>query len=131
MFAGDSAIAAWVRKTASFFEFSLCLSRACLDKMIVYIYKWLKNAVFRRDRRANASTPTAQRSSTGGWGRMLAEAINREALTSSEIWSGRLGFGRSNRRFGFRPRQCRRISKETFILTAPVQASTSYAQKTL
>jgi hypothetical protein len=37
-----------VRKTASFFEFSLCLSRACLGKMIVFIYKWLKNAVFRR-----------------------------------------------------------------------------------
>jgi hypothetical protein len=30
-----------VRKT-SFFEFSLCLSRACLGKMIVFIYKWLK-----------------------------------------------------------------------------------------
>jgi hypothetical protein len=37
-----------VRKTASFFEFSLCLSRACLGKMIVFIYKWLKSAVFRR-----------------------------------------------------------------------------------
>jgi hypothetical protein len=37
-----------VRKTASFFEFFLCLSRACLGKMIVLIYKWLKNAVFRR-----------------------------------------------------------------------------------
>jgi hypothetical protein len=37
-----------VRKTASFFEFSLCLSRACLGKMFVFIYKWLKNAVFRR-----------------------------------------------------------------------------------
>eukprot|EP01046_Picozoa_sp_COSAG06_P069038 COSAG06_NODE_18640_length_876_cov_1.021879_1_plen_68_part_10 len=37
-----------VRKTASFFEFSLCMSRACLGKMIVFIYKWLKNAVFRR-----------------------------------------------------------------------------------
>jgi hypothetical protein len=35
-----------VRKTASFLEFSLCLSRACLGKMIVFIYKWLKNAVF-------------------------------------------------------------------------------------
>jgi hypothetical protein len=30
-----------VRKK-SFFEFSLCLSRACLGKMIVFIYKWLK-----------------------------------------------------------------------------------------
>jgi hypothetical protein len=39
---------AQVRKTASFFEFSLCLSRACLGKMIVFITKWLKNAVFRR-----------------------------------------------------------------------------------
>jgi hypothetical protein len=31
-----------------FFEFSLCLSRACLGKMFVYIYKWLKKTVFRR-----------------------------------------------------------------------------------
>jgi hypothetical protein len=31
-----------VRKTASVFEFSLCLSRACLGKTIV----WRKNAVF-------------------------------------------------------------------------------------
>jgi hypothetical protein len=37
-----------VRKTASFFEFSLCLSRACLGKMFVFLYKWLRNAVFRR-----------------------------------------------------------------------------------
>ena len=37
-----------VRKTASFFEFSLYLSRACLGKMIVLMYKWLNNAVFRR-----------------------------------------------------------------------------------
>ena len=37
---------ATVRKTASFFEFSLCLSRACLGKMIVFIYKWLKKTVF-------------------------------------------------------------------------------------
>ena len=37
-----------VRKTASFLEFSLCLSRACLGKIIVFIYKWLKNPVFRR-----------------------------------------------------------------------------------
>jgi len=32
----------------SFFEFSLCLSRAGLGKMIVFIYKWLKKAVFCR-----------------------------------------------------------------------------------
>ena len=39
-----------MRKTASFFEcFSLCLPRACLGKIIVLIYKWLKNAVFFAD----------------------------------------------------------------------------------
>jgi hypothetical protein len=32
-----------------FFEFFLCLSRACLGKMIVFIYNWhLKNGGFRR-----------------------------------------------------------------------------------
>jgi hypothetical protein len=35
-------------KRHSFFEFSLCLSRACLGKIIVSVYKWLKMAVFRR-----------------------------------------------------------------------------------
>jgi hypothetical protein len=35
------------RENGTFLEFSLCLSRACLGKMIVFIYKWLKNAVFR------------------------------------------------------------------------------------
>ena len=29
-------------KRHSRFEFSLCLSRACLGKMIIFIYKWLK-----------------------------------------------------------------------------------------
>jgi hypothetical protein len=37
-----------VRRTASLLEFSLCLSRACLGKMFVFLYKWLNNAVFRR-----------------------------------------------------------------------------------
>ena len=36
-------------KTASFFEFFLCLSRACLGKMFVFICKWRKNAVLRRN----------------------------------------------------------------------------------
>jgi hypothetical protein len=27
-------------------EFSLCLSRACLDKQSILIYKWLKQTVF-------------------------------------------------------------------------------------
>jgi hypothetical protein len=31
-----------LRKTPLFFEFSLCLSRACLGKMFVFIYKWHK-----------------------------------------------------------------------------------------
>jgi hypothetical protein len=30
----------------AFFEFSLCLSRACLGKMMHFIYKWLKKPVF-------------------------------------------------------------------------------------
>ena len=29
-----------------FFEFSLCLSRACLGKKIVFIYKWLTQRSF-------------------------------------------------------------------------------------
>jgi hypothetical protein len=33
-------------KTPFFFEFSLCLSRACLGKIMLFIYKWLKSAVF-------------------------------------------------------------------------------------
>jgi hypothetical protein len=32
--------------TPLFFEFSLCLSRVCLGKMIVYMYKWLKKGFF-------------------------------------------------------------------------------------
>ena len=35
-----------LRKRHLFFEFSLCLSRACLGKMFVFMYKWRKNAVF-------------------------------------------------------------------------------------
>jgi hypothetical protein len=31
-----------VRKRLSCFEFSLCLSRACLGKMIHFVYKWRK-----------------------------------------------------------------------------------------
>jgi hypothetical protein len=32
-----------------FLEFSLCLSRACLGKIITFIYKWRKNAAAQRD----------------------------------------------------------------------------------
>jgi hypothetical protein len=35
-----------VRQNGLFFEFSLCLSPACLGKMIIFIYKWLKKPVF-------------------------------------------------------------------------------------
>jgi hypothetical protein len=38
-----------------FFEFSLCLSRACLGKMIVYIYKW--TLLHRRDEARAAGEP--------------------------------------------------------------------------
>jgi hypothetical protein len=33
-------------KTVVVFEFSLCLSRACLGKKIAFMYKWLKTTVF-------------------------------------------------------------------------------------
>jgi hypothetical protein len=33
-------------KRHSFFEFSLCLTRACLGKMFVFIYKWRKKMSF-------------------------------------------------------------------------------------
>ena len=35
-----------LRKHGPFVEFSLCLSRACLGRMIVFIYKWLRKTVF-------------------------------------------------------------------------------------
>ena len=35
-----------LRKTVVFFEFSLCLSRACLGKKTAFIYKLLKTTVF-------------------------------------------------------------------------------------
>jgi hypothetical protein len=46
-------------KMASLFDFSLCLSRAWLGKMIVFIYKWLKNAVFRRSWRCSGELATS------------------------------------------------------------------------
>ena len=39
-----------------FFLVSLCLSRACLGKMIVFIYKWLKMPFFAGTERRNRST---------------------------------------------------------------------------
>jgi hypothetical protein len=53
----QAAVGARCEKTVSFFEFSLCLSRACLGKMIVFIYKWLKNAGFRREGRRQPDYP--------------------------------------------------------------------------
>jgi hypothetical protein len=35
-----------IRRRVSFFEFSLCLSRACLGKIMLFIYKWRKKTVF-------------------------------------------------------------------------------------
>jgi hypothetical protein len=55
-----------VGKTASFFEFSLCLSRACLGKMFVFIYKWLKNAIFRRRVRRRSRPKQSGRCSAAG-----------------------------------------------------------------
>jgi hypothetical protein len=51
---------ALVRKAASVFEFSLCLSRACLGKMFVFIYKWRKNAVFRRGSTRGTAAPVGR-----------------------------------------------------------------------
>jgi hypothetical protein len=71
----------WASRFArTFFEFSLCLSRACLGKMFVFIYKRLKNAVFRSDewflqRQLNASSHTARQGYKGTrWGKMLGES---------------------------------------------------------
>jgi hypothetical protein len=38
---------AW--ENGTFFEFSLCLSRACLGKMMIFIYKWRKKCRFLAD----------------------------------------------------------------------------------
>eukprot|EP01046_Picozoa_sp_COSAG06_P037656 COSAG06_NODE_4273_length_4410_cov_5.289754_7_plen_54_part_00 len=35
-----------LRENGTFFEFSLCLSRACLGKIMHFIYKWLKKCRF-------------------------------------------------------------------------------------
>jgi hypothetical protein len=43
---GDQIVRAHLIDRSLFFEFSLCLSRACLGKMFVLIYKWLKKTVF-------------------------------------------------------------------------------------
>ena len=42
---GDIIRADVLQENGTLFEFSLCLSRACLGKMIVFIYKWYKNGV--------------------------------------------------------------------------------------
>ena len=43
-------------KKRSFLEFSLCLSRACLGKIIISIYKWRKKPVFSPLRRCGRSS---------------------------------------------------------------------------
>jgi hypothetical protein len=48
-----------------FFEFFLCLSRACLGKMLIFIYKWLKKCRFRTCFAA-LFNPTFQRIGDGG-----------------------------------------------------------------
>ena len=46
-FAKAGGIGAPCGRTVPFLDFSLCLSRACLGKVFVFIYKWLKKGVFR------------------------------------------------------------------------------------
>ena len=43
---GTSSLRCVSYSSCSFFEFSLCLSRACLGKIILFIYKWLKRMGF-------------------------------------------------------------------------------------
>jgi hypothetical protein len=75
-----------VRKTASFWSVSLCLSRACLGKMIVFIYKRLKNAVVRR--RCTPAMMAAVRNETKrddlnfGWFSFPRQALDKRALRS-------------------------------------------------
>jgi len=42
----------------TFFEFSLCLSRACLGKIMHFIYKWLKKCRFSHLSIATEAAPT-------------------------------------------------------------------------
>jgi hypothetical protein len=42
---GTHGVQKIILRKRSVFEFSLCLSQACLDKMSVLIYKWLKRTV--------------------------------------------------------------------------------------
>jgi hypothetical protein len=68
-------------KTVVVFEFSLCLSRACLGKMFVFIFKWLKHAVFSHNshsfRCARACGARSQRRGKG-------HAINYSSFSSLE-----------------------------------------------
>jgi hypothetical protein len=50
-----------LRENGTFFEFSLCLSRACLGKIIHFIYKWLKKCRFLADGSAQAGRAIAPR----------------------------------------------------------------------
>jgi len=54
-------------KNGIFFEFSLCLSRACLGKMIVFIYKWLENAFFSQGCNAHATSVSSRTLQTPRW----------------------------------------------------------------
>jgi hypothetical protein len=56
--AGRAQAKPGLRKTPLFFEFSLCLSRACLGKMSVFIYKWRKNWRFSHHSRGSACRPS-------------------------------------------------------------------------
>ena len=50
-----------LRKTPLFFEFSLCLSRACLGKMMHFIYKWLRKWRFSHRSVGCGVAPTVDR----------------------------------------------------------------------
>jgi hypothetical protein len=64
----------------AFFEFSLCLSRACLGKMIVFTFKWRKNAVFRRQK---ATRPILLPQKAPSEGRFYLDRLQPADETSS------------------------------------------------
>ena len=50
---------AQLQQNGLFLEFSLCLSRACLGKVIIFLYKWVKNTVFSPASNPSDQLPTA------------------------------------------------------------------------
>ena len=59
----------WLKKSVS--QLFLCLSRACLGKMIIYIYKWLKKECFSHPSSARSSQRAVEAAGTARKARQL------------------------------------------------------------